>query len=131
MVDPPSGRSGRADVAPIIAKSATHDGARNEIFNVGADTVYTVNELAKAVMQAMGSEAPLNYLPSRNEVVNAWSDHEKAHSIFGAPKEISLQEGLQRMAEWVKKAGVRKSKPFEGIEIEKNLPPSWKGQLKD
>jgi UDP-glucose 4-epimerase len=119
-----------ADVAPIIAKSASLDDARNEIFNVGADTVYTVNQLAKAVMQAMGSTTPINYLSSRNEVVNAWSDHAKVQKMFGAPKEISLADGLKRMANWMKGAGVRQSKPFEGIEIEKNLPPSWKAQIK-
>jgi len=119
-----------ADVAPIIAKSATHDDARNEIFNVGADTIYTVNDLAKAVQQSMGSSVTINYLPSRNEVINAWSDHTKVHKVFGTPQEISLQDGLKRMADWVKKTGVRKSKPFEGIEIEKNLPPSWRTQVK-
>ncbi|MFI5263361.1 MAG: NAD-dependent epimerase/dehydratase family protein [Candidatus Kapaibacterium sp.] len=119
-----------ADVAPIIAKSAALDIAKNEIFNVGADTVYTVNQLANAVMEAMGSKAPLNYLPARNEVVNAWSDHTKVQKTFGAPKEVSLAVGLKKMADWVKTAGVRQSKPFEGIEIEKNLPPSWSGQMK-
>jgi len=117
-----------ADVAPIIAKSATLEAARNEIFNVGADTIYTVNELAKAVIQAMGSTVPINYLASRNEVVNAWSDHGKAHKFFGTTQEITLADGLKRMADWVKKAGVRQSKPFEGIEIEKNLPPSWRSK---
>jgi hypothetical protein len=29
------------------------------------------------------------------------------------------------MAAWAKKAGARQGKPFEGIEIRKNLPPSW------
>jgi len=118
-----------ADVAPTIAKSATHDGANNGVFNVGADTVYTVNELAKAIMDAMGSSAPLNYLPARNEVVNAWGDHAKVQNVFGTPKEESLADGLKRMADWVKASGVRQSKPFEGIEIEKNLPPSWKAQI--
>jgi UDP-glucose 4-epimerase len=120
-----------ADVAPIIAGSVTHDGARNEIFNVGADTIYTVNQLAKAVMEAMGSVAPITYLPSRNEVVNAWSDHDKVQKVFGTAEEVSLAEGLKRMADWVKIAGVRQSKPFEGIEIEKNLPPSWGGKVKN
>jgi UDP-glucose 4-epimerase len=114
-----------SDVAPIIAKSATHDDARNEIFNVGAETVYTINELAKAVMQSMDSVVVINHLPARNEVVNAWCDHAKVHKVFGMPQEVSLQDGLKRMADWVKKNGVRKSKPFGGIEIEKNLPPSW------
>lgn len=115
-----------ADVAPIIAESATLESAKNEIFNVGADTVYTVNQLANAVMGAMGGNVPLKYLPARNEVVNAWSDHSKVQKAFGAPKEVSLADGLKKMADWVRSAGVRQSKPFEGIEIEKNLPPSWK-----
>ncbi|HET9135814.1 MAG TPA: NAD-dependent epimerase/dehydratase family protein [Candidatus Kapabacteria bacterium] len=115
-----------ADVAPYIAKSATLEAVKNEVFNLGADTVYTVNELAKAVMKAMGSTAPLNYLPARNEVVNAWSDHEKAKKAFNITKETPLDEGITVMAEWVKKVGSRSTKPFAGIEIEKNLPPSWR-----
>lgn len=114
------------DIAPLIAESATHEGARNEIFNIGADTVYTVNTLATEVMKAMGSTAELTHLPARNEVVDAWSDHSKIQRVFGKKAETPLAEGLRRMAEWVKQTGPRKSKPFEGIEIEKNLPPSWR-----
>jgi hypothetical protein len=29
------------------------------------------------------------------------------------------------MAAWAKKAGARQGKPFEGIEVRKNLPASW------
>ncbi len=118
-----------ADVAPVIARSATVEAAKNETFNVGADTVYTVNQLADAVMEAMGKKTALNYLPARNEVINAWSDHAKVRKAFGTPEEVTLARGLKRMADWVKVTGVRKSKPFQGIEIEKNLPPSWKEQI--
>ncbi|HWF44293.1 MAG TPA: NAD-dependent epimerase/dehydratase family protein [Candidatus Kapabacteria bacterium] len=114
------------DIAPILAESATLPAARNEIFNVGADSVYTVNQLANEVMNAMGSTTEVRHLPARNEVVDAYSDHSKVQRIFGKQKETSLSEGLHRMAEWVRKTGPRKSKPFEGIEIEKNLPPSWR-----
>ena len=115
-----------ADVAPHIANSATLESAKNEIFNIGADTVYTVNELATEVMKAMGNTASLNYLPARNEVVNAWSDHQKAKKAFGIGNEVPLSEGISKMAAWVKKVGSRSTPPFAGIEIEKNLPPSWK-----
>lgn len=114
------------DLSPILAESATHDGARNEIFNVGADAVYTVNTLATEVMKAMGGNALIRHLPARNEVVDAWSDHSKVQRVFGKQPETPLSEGLRRMAEWVRQTGPRKSKPFEGIEIEKNLPGSWK-----
>jgi len=116
------------DIAPVLAESATHDGARNEIFNVGADAVYTVNTLATEVMKAMGGNAPIKHLPARNEVVDAWSDHSKVQRVFGKQPETPLSEGLRRMAEWVRQNGPRKSKPFEGIEIEKNLPQSWRNR---
>jgi UDP-glucose 4-epimerase len=123
------------DIAPILADSATHDGARNEIFNVGADSVYSINELADEVIKAMpvegvprGALPQIKHLPARNEVVDAWSDHSKVQSVFGTPEETPLSEGLKRMADWVRASGVRKSKPFEDIEIEKNLPGSWRQQ---
>jgi hypothetical protein len=37
----------------------------------------------------------------------------------------SLEEGLHRMAEWVKKHGASEGKVFENLEITKNLPESW------
>ena len=117
------------DIAPILAESATLDAARNETFNVGADQISTVNVLAEEVMRAMGSNATIAHLPARNEVVDAYSDHSKAQKVFGAQKETSLAEGLKKMADWVKSVGPRKSQPFNGIEIEKNLPPSWREQI--
>lgn len=117
------------DIAPIIAESATLDAAKNEIFNVGADTVYTVNTLATSVMKAMGKEAPINHLPARNEVVSAYSDHSKVQQVFGKRKETTLEEGLAKMTAWVDQVGPRASAPFSGIEIEKNLPPSWRAQV--
>ena len=125
------------DIAPILADAATLEGARNEVFNVGADTVYSVNALATAVFEAMRStdtlkqdaalqgSVDIRHLPARNEVVDAWSDHAKVQRIFGTHQETPLSEGLYRMAESVRRSGVRASKPFEGIEILKNLPKSW------
>jgi len=113
------------DVAPIIARSVDTPAAYNEIFNIGADTPYTVNDLAKTVSNALGAELKINYLDARNEVQFAYSDHDKAKRIFGLSTPVSLEEGINRMAAWAKKAGPRESKPFENIEISINLPPSW------
>lgn len=66
------------DVAPYIARSVDVPAAYNEIFNIGADKEYTVNELARVIMKEMGVNGELRYLPARNEVVNAYSDHSKA-----------------------------------------------------
>ena len=114
-----------ADVAPIIARSVDVPAARNQIFNVGADTPYTVNQLATVVMDAMGVHLALHHLPARNEVVHAYSDHSKAQRIFGTQPPVSLEEGIARMAAWAKSAGPRHSRYFGEIEIARNLPPSW------
>ncbi len=114
-----------ADVAPIIARSVEVPAARNQIFNIGADTPYSVNHLAAVVMEAMGIHLALNHLPARNEVVHAYSDHSKAQRVFGTQSPVTLEEGIARMAAWARAAGPRHSRYFGEIEITRNLPPSW------
>lgn len=119
-----------ADVAPVIAESVRRASAYNDTFNVGADTPYSVFDLAHAVAKVMGVDPDIEVLPARNEVVHAFSSHEKVQREFGdLIRNIPLEEGLGRMADWVRKTGARMGKPFEDIEIEKNLPPSWKALI--
>jgi UDP-glucose 4-epimerase len=113
------------DVAPVIANCVDIPGARNEVFNVGADVPFTVNHLAGIVAQAMGFECKIRHLEARNEVKVAFSDHSKAGRVFGGEQKTSLEDGIKAMAAWVTKHGARTSGVFEGIEIEKNLPASW------
>lgn len=113
------------DVAPIIASSVDFPAARNEIFNVGADVPYTVNELARVVAEAMGKECRIANLDPRNEVKIAFSDHSRAERIFGKRAKTTLPAGIGAMAEWVRQHGARASNTFEDIEISKNMPPSW------
>ncbi len=117
------------DVAPIIAASVNYPQAMGQMFNVGADTPYTVNELAAAVAKAMGKERRVNHLEARNEVKIAFSDHSKAERVFGKHRTTPLEEGIQAMAEWVTKHGARQSNVFGDIEIRKGLPPSWAAVL--
>lgn len=113
------------DVAIPIAKSVDTPAAFNQVFNIGADKPYTVNELAKVVGACFGVEPNINYLQARNEVMHAYSDHSKAHSVFGEGSGVSLQEGIRRMAEWAKVVGARESKEFANIEINEKLPQGW------
>lgn len=114
-----------ADVAPIIAESIQIPQAYNQIFNIGADQPYTVNQLATAVARAMGVEPDIVHMPARNEVMHAYSSHDKVRRIFGERKLVTLEEGLGRMAEWVKLHGARTSQKFGNIEVEKNFPKAW------
>jgi UDP-glucose 4-epimerase len=115
-----------SDVAPIIAEAVDVPEAYNQIFNVGADKPYSIVELAQAVAQAMGVQPNIKHLPARSEVVNAYSSHEKVLRVFGPRPLCSLEDGLTRMAAWVKQHGARKSQKFGNIEVEKNFPLAWK-----
>lgn len=114
------------DVAPIIARSPLVEAARNQVFNVGADTPYSVNTLAEEVAHALGVTPEIRHLEARNEVLHAFSDHTKVNQIFQPPKPIDLRTGLERMAAWVRTQGPSTPVRFGSIEIEKNLPASWK-----
>ena len=113
------------DVAIPIAKCVNVPASYNEVFNIGADKPYTVNELTKVVSKEFGVEPNVKHLNARNEVQHAYSDHAKAHRIFGAPTGISLEEGISRMAAWAKKVGSRQGQEFGNIEITEKLPDGW------
>jgi len=113
------------DVAIPIANSVNIENAYNKVFNIGADKPYTVNELATVVGDEFGVQPTINYLAARNEVMHAYSDHSKAHEIFGQQSGVSLKEGIAKMATWAKVVGARHSKEFSNIEITEKLPDGW------
>jgi UDP-glucose 4-epimerase len=118
------------DVAPVIARSIEVPGAANEVFNVGADTPHTVLDLAHAVARAFDvSDPEIEFLPAREEVVHAFSDHAKLHRVFGREETVQLEEGLRRMSDWAREIGVREPVRFETVEVLRNLPPSWAAGL--
>lgn len=117
------------DVAPYIAKAIEVEGAKNEIFNIGADKPYSVLELAETIAEAMGVDADIQFLPARNEVLHAYSDHSKVNLVFNISKTISLIEGVKKMVEWSKQVGPMDSEKFKNIELDKNMPPSWKAMI--
>ncbi|MCX5706425.1 MAG: NAD-dependent epimerase/dehydratase family protein, partial [Candidatus Omnitrophica bacterium] len=69
------------DIINVLAESAWNHKAYNQVFNIGADQPYTVNELAMEVIKAMGKTShPLAHLKERNEVKVAYSEHSKVKS---------------------------------------------------
>jgi UDP-glucose 4-epimerase len=114
-----------SDVTPVIARSVDNPKAYGEIFNIGADVPYAVNELARTISKVMGVEAQLRYVAPRNEVKHAYSSHEKARQYLGYRPHYSLEEGLTQMSEWIKRVGSRRTSKFADIEINRGLPSIW------
>jgi UDP-glucose 4-epimerase len=113
------------DVAPYIAKAATMPEALNQVFNIGADIPYSVNELARTVANAFSRQVEIMYLPARNEVQHAYASHKKSAATFSANGSVPLIEGVSRMATWAQSVGARRTPKFSNIEVSRNLPPSW------
>jgi len=113
------------DVAPYIANCVNVPGAMNQVFNIGADKEFTVNELAVTVQESMGLSGRIRYLDARKEVVHAYADHRKAQEVFKISSVTSLKDGITRMAGWAKQTGIRSSERFKHIEITENLPAFW------
>lgn len=97
-----------------------------ETFNIGGDTPTTVLDLARTIMDVAGKPAEIKHLEARHEVVHAYSDHSKVCMFFGGSASTALYAGLEKMWAWAKALGPQEPSRFSGIEVHRNLPPSWK-----
>ncbi len=119
------------DVAPVIGKSIEVEQASGRTFNIGADTPYSVLRLGSVIAHAMGVEPEFEFLPPRNEVKHAFSDHQAVSQVFGHRDPVTLEVGVGRMAEWAQRVGPRPTQKFKGVEIEKDLPEIWADAMED
>ena len=118
------------DVVPVIAGSIDVPEAVGEVFNIGADRPYSVNELAHVVSATFGVEPEITYLPARSEVLHAYASHDKVRRFFDLSDETTpLEVGMGRMAEWARRVGARRTPEFEGIEVWNEFPEGWLGTV--
>jgi UDP-glucose 4-epimerase len=101
--------------------------AWNQVFNIGADQPYELNDLARRVAAVMNVDPSIVHLPPRHEALHAQAAHDKVRQVFGQRQQTTLEDGLRTMAAWVRTRGARSSMPFQEIEVPKNLPPAWQG----
>jgi UDP-glucose 4-epimerase len=113
------------DIAPLMADVIDTPAAHNQVFNVGADTPYSLNDLAVYIARAMQVAPKIVYVPGRNEVMHAYSAHERIQKVFGRRPTTALEDGLATMAQWARQHGARASQEFEGIEVMQNFPKAW------
>jgi UDP-glucose 4-epimerase len=115
------------DVAPLMATAIDEASAWNQVFNIGADEPWSLNDLAGRVAAVMGVASPeIVHLPARHEAHHARSSHDKLARVFGEKPTTPLEVGLREMAAWVRQQGARASTPYKDIEVTRNLPPSWR-----
>ena len=116
------------DCIYCIDKLATDPNIISQIFNIGPDENYiTINELYKKVSNIMKFNKDPIYYPDRpNEVKYSNCSADKARDMLGYKTEYDVDTSLKRMAEFIKKNGVKKFVYNYDLEINNELTPkTW------
>lgn len=122
-----------SDVVDCIEKSITDDSIINEIINIGPDEEFvTINFLAKTIAKLLNFDLKPIYVDERPmEVEIATCSSDKARQLLGYETQVTLEEGLQQMINYIRKEGT-KSFDYGLINLEINnekTPKTWKNKL--
>lgn len=81
---------------------AAESPATGEVYNVASGTETSLLDLARTLMDVMGSTSDIEFGPARtvNAVPRRLADVSKAEDELGFRAEIGLEEGLRRLVNW-------------------------------
>jgi UDP-glucose 4-epimerase len=99
-----------------------------EIFNIGADKHFSLNEVAETVQKIgrkYGYEVPIEHGEPRHEVKHAYCDHTKAKTMLDFKDETNLEELIESMFVWAIKQPNRKVKHMD-YEVTKDIYDYWR-----
>ena len=105
-----------------------HDNFDGEIFNIGADKFFTLNQVAETVQsigKKYGYDVPIEHAEGRHEVKHAYCNHDKAKTMLGFRDNTKLEELIEDMFVWAMNQPNRKVKDFE-YEITDGIYDYWK-----
>ena len=105
-----------------------HNDFDGEIFNIGADKYFTLNEVAETVQKVgnkYGYDVPIEHGEPRHEVKHAYCDHTKAKSMLQFSDGTNLEELIESMFVWAMKQPNRKVKNMD-YEVTKDIYDYWR-----
>ena len=100
----------------------------NEIFNIGADKYFSLNEVAETtqkIAKKYGYEVPIEHGEPRHEVKHAYCDHTKAKTMLEFKDETNLEDLIESVFVWAMAQPNRKVKRMD-YEVTKDLYDYWK-----
>lgn len=75
------------------------------ILNFGAGRTVSVADVIAALERALGRKARIEWLPRQTgDVSRTWSDSSAARAALGYAPRVSLEEGIERFAAWLRSA---------------------------
>ena len=115
------------DFTPYLAKCGFVPEVVGEIFNIGADKPYSINELGRMLLEISGKNLEPIYVPDRpQEVDEAFCDNEKAKKILGFEDKTSFPDGLKIMWDWAVTQGHKSPRYLPKLELtNEKTPDLW------
>jgi dolichol-phosphate mannosyltransferase len=110
MVSPDTARDFvyAADVVDALVEFPRLAGLRGEVVNLGGGRETTLREVVATVTELLGSRSEVRWgaMAARHWDTNRWSaDPAQATRLLGWTARHTLRQGLERMAEWMRKVG--------------------------
>ncbi len=114
------------DNNPALANAVESDRANGEIINLGSHVPVSINDACRVVLKIMGSGMEPVYLEERPcEVKYAHCTTAKSERLLGYKMRHTLEQGLEKMAEWARDIGKQKPSYRIPLEITKGAPSVW------
>lgn len=86
-----------ANVVDATVRAAAAEGASGRIFNVGAGSPATVNEVAATIGRILDKPVEKRFAPPRTgDIRDSWADVSEARRVLGYEPTVDLEEGLRR-----------------------------------
>lgn len=81
----------------------SYDASPYEVINLGNHRAVTLTELIEGLERALGLTARITRLPEQmGDVPQTYADITKAERLLGYHPSTTIDEGLARMAEWLR-----------------------------
>jgi UDP-glucuronate 4-epimerase len=105
------------DIVEGLVSAMHYAATPYEVINLGNNRPVTLLELVRALEEALGVSARVQWLPEQpGDVPQTMADVEKARRLLGYAPRTALREGLSRFADWLsgsreRKRGGRRLRP--------------------
>ncbi len=120
------------DVVNPMIESITSTSAIGETINIGPDEdVITIKDLAYKILNVLNSDLEPTFVdPRPQEVQLAHCSADKARKILGYNTSVSLDQSIEKIANWIIEVGPKKFRYHLDIEIlNEKTPKTWTKKL--
>ena len=91
------------DCADFIVKAAFSENAVGEVINAGCGKDIFINDLAVLIAKDKNKIKHVPHHHPQSEIPKLLCDYSKAKKLLGWEPKVSLEEGIKRLEDWMKK----------------------------